>query len=85
MIKLFMVKNIIFATFNLKDTLNYSLINLTAMRKTLLLSLFVLFSAMVGWAQDSGKDLGLKLLKSTEITDGMQLAFQSVSTTNPLN
>ncbi|HIU88856.1 MAG TPA: hypothetical protein IAC71_01200, partial [Candidatus Caccomonas pullistercoris] len=55
------------------------------MRKTLLLSLFVLFSAMVGWAQDSGKDLGLKLLKSTEITDGMQLAFQSVSTTNPLN
>ena len=55
------------------------------MRKTLLLSLFVLFSAMVGWAQESGKDLGLKLLKSTEITDGMQLAFQSVSTTNPLN
>lgn len=55
------------------------------MRKTLLLSLFALFSAMVGWAQESGKDLGLKLLKSTEITDGMQLAFQSVSTTNPLN
>ena len=55
------------------------------MRKTLLLSLFALFSAMVGWAQDSGKDLGLRQLKSTDITDGMQLAFQSVSTTNPLN
>ena len=55
------------------------------MRKTLLLSLFALFSAMVGWAQDSGKDLGLRQLKSTDITDGMQLAFQSVSSTNPLN
>ena len=40
---------------------------------------------MVGWAQDSGKDLGLRQLKSTDITDGMQLAFQSVSSTNPLN
>ncbi|CCY15426.1 unknown [Prevotella sp. CAG:755] len=47
--------------------------------------MFALFSAMVGWAQDSGKDLGLRQLKSTDITDGMQLAVQSVSSTNPLN
>lgn len=55
------------------------------MRKTLLLSLCVLFSTMVGWAQDSGKDLGLKQLTYSDITEGMQVAFQSVSSTNPLN
>ena len=55
------------------------------MRKTLLLSLCVLFSTMVGWAQDSGKDLGLKQLTYSDITEGMQVAFQSVSKTNPLN
>ena len=40
---------------------------------------------MVGWAQDSGKDLGLKQLTYSDITEGMQVAFQSVSSTNPLN
>ena len=55
------------------------------MRKTFLLSLLVLFGTVTGWAQDSGKDKGLKQLNYETITDGANVAFQSVSTTNPLN
>ena len=52
------------------------------MRKTFLLSLLVLFGTVTGWAQDSGKDKGLKQLNYETITDGANVAFQSVSTTN---
>lgn len=45
------------------------------MRKTFLLSLLVLFGTVTGWAQDSGKDKGLKQLNYETITDGANVAF----------
>lgn len=55
------------------------------MRKRCLLSLLTLFCVLTGWAQVPGTDKGFTRVGAATITEGMNVAFQSISRTNPYN
>ena len=55
------------------------------MRKRCLLSLLTLFCVLTGWAQVPGTEKGFTRVGAATITEGMNVAFQSISRTNPYN
>ena len=55
------------------------------MRKSCLLSLLTLFCVLTGWAQVPGTDKGFTRVGAATITEGLNVAFQSISRTNPYN
>ena len=55
------------------------------MRKRCLLSLLALFCILTGWAQVPGTDKGFTRVGAATITEGMNVAFQSISRTDPYN
>lgn len=55
------------------------------MQKRCLLSLLALFCVLTGWAQVPGTDKGFTRVGAATITDGMNVAFQAISRTNPYN
>mgnify|MGYP001774827609 CR=1 FL=1 len=55
------------------------------MRKRCLLSLLTLFCVLTGWAQVPGTEKGFTRVGAATITEGMNVAFQTISSTNPYN
>lgn len=55
------------------------------MQKRCLLSLLTLFCVLTGWAQVPGTEKGFTRVGAATITEGMNVAFQTISSTNPYN